>query len=77
MLSITRAAKVNEDIVLSELSKAKYPNKSVSIVKELKKFVRKFKRKISTALEYKTLKNENSIIPLIDIENAALNRPHT
>lgn len=54
MLSITRAAKVNEDIVLSELSKAKYPNKSVSIVKELKKFVRKFKRKITTALEYKT-----------------------
>ena len=45
MLSITRAAKINEEIVLTEVSNAKFQKKEIKIIKELKKFIRNLKKR--------------------------------
>lgn len=47
MLSITRAAMINEEIMLSEIKKSYNDNKTFTLLKELKRFLRRFKRRIA------------------------------
>ncbi|CAD8176837.1 unnamed protein product [Paramecium octaurelia] len=77
MLSITRAAKINEEIVLTEVSKVKFHNKQIKIIQELKKFIRNLKKKFQNIITQHNQRNENLITSLVDAERALLNRPHT
>ncbi|CAD8087790.1 unnamed protein product [Paramecium sonneborni] len=77
MLSITRAAKINEEIVLTEVSKAKFQSKEIKIIKELKKFIRNLKKRFQKIIGEHNQRNENLTLSLVDAEKALLNRPHT
>lgn len=78
MLSVTKAAKINEDVIMMEYGNhLTIKNANPKISKQLSLFLRKIPARISGFLKQWKSRNDLAYLCLTDSETVELRKPHT